>query len=368
MSQLPTVLLIDDGADDRTLIGLVLRGAFGEVAIEEATDAPALARAMVDGRFGLVITEHTLPWIRAAEVLRLVRDLRPGVPVVVLTARPLSEAATELIHLRPDAVVPKTSTGLSDLPVVLRRVLQEAADSPARAPGAEVDAIAELAYVLSHDLRQPVNQMTRYLELIEQDAGKRLGKPEQELLAHARRGARRLETLVDGVLRYASVAHSVNFGPVSLEEVLARALERLAEERAASGAELTHDPLPTIEASAPQMDQLFHNLLANAFKFRGDAPARVHVAAEANGEQWHLRMRDHGIGVDRKDAQRIFGLFQRLHTENEYPGSGIGLALCKRIVARHGGRIWVESHPGAGATFHWTLAKHPAAGAARGEE
>ena len=368
MSHLPTVLLIDDGADDRTLLGLVLRGAFGEVTIEEATDAPALARAMVASRFGLVITEHTLPWIRAGEVLRLVRDLRPGVPVVVLTARPLSEAATELIHLRPDAVVPKTSTGLSDLPAVLRRVQQESADSPSRVPGAEVDALEELAYVLSHDLRQPVNQVARYLELLEQDAGKRLGKPEQELLAHARRGALRLETLVDGVLRYASAAHGATFAPVSLEEVLERALERLAEEREASRAEVTHDPLPTIEASAPQMDQLFHNLLANAFKFRGEQAARVHVDAEANGNLWHLRMRDHGIGVDPKDAQRIFGLFQRLHTEDEILGSGIGLALCKRIVARHGGRIWVVSRPGAGATFHWTLALHPAASAARGED
>lgn len=381
MSALPTVLLVDDGAQDRQLIGLVLRGAFGEVSIEEAADAAALARALSQGRFGLVITEHQLSWTRGAEVIALIRELRPEVPVVVLTASPLAEVALKLLHLGYDALVPKTSTGYAELGAVLNRLVagsrrraleHRPSDQGTIAAGVPrpraTDESAELAYVVSHDLRQPLNQVVRYLELIEEKAGARLEKSERELLAQARRGALRLETLVDGVHRYASAGKRGALTPISLEQVLVRVLERLADERQASQAEVTHDSLPTVQASAPQMDQLFSNLLANAFKFRGAKPARVHVGAQANGDHWRLSVSDQGIGIDPKDAERIFGLFQRLHTDSEYPGSGIGLALCKRIVARHGGRLWVDSMPGAGATFYWTLPTEAAANAAGAEE
>ena len=375
MSHLPPVLLVDDRADDRELLGLVLRGAFGAVDIEEAPDAASLARAMTTARCGLVVAEHDLPWIRGADLVRLVRDLRPGVPMVILTGRPLGEVAAELIHLAPDAVVTKTSAGLADLPRVLGRLLAEAerrrnAALPGR--GAEIE---EMAYVVTHDLRQPLHQVARALDMLtagEGKAGGEGGKGEggkgaaerAELLALAQRGARRLETLLDGITAYARVDGQGGSGPVPLEPLFQRVLDRLAEDRAAAEAEVTHDPLPTVEGSAPQLEQLFQNLLGNAFKFRGKKPARVHVGAAAEDGMWHLTFRDHGIGIEPKDRDRIFGLFQRLHTEGEIPGSGIGLALCRRIVARHGGRIWVESTPGEGATFHVTLERQPDARAA----
>jgi light-regulated signal transduction histidine kinase (bacteriophytochrome) len=120
-------------------------------------------------------------------------------------------------------------------------------------------------------------------------------------------------------------------------------------------AEVTHDPLPTVQGDAKQLGLVLQNLVGNALKFHGEAPPRIHIAARRDGQHWVFAVRDNGIGIDPKHTERIFGVFQRLHTRREYPGTGIGLAICKKIIERHGGRIWVESEPGRGATFFFTL-------------
>jgi light-regulated signal transduction histidine kinase (bacteriophytochrome) len=137
-----------------------------------------------------------------------------------------------------------------------------------------------------------------------------------------------------------------------LERVLAN-LQRAIEE---SGATVTHDPLPTVMADATQLAQLFQNLIGNAIKFQSDHPPTIHVGAEqGNRSAWLFSVRDNGIGIEPEYAERVFHLFQRLHTRDKHPGTGIGLAMCKRIVERHGGQIWVESEPGQGSTFYFTL-------------
>lgn len=491
MSALPPILLIDDQEDDRELLSLVLAGAFGEVEIEEATDAARLARAISVGRFGLVLTEHQLPWIRSGDVLRLVRDLRPNCPVVIVTGQPIERVASEILHLAPDGLVPKSSTGLAGLPRVLRSALFHvrrraegaAQDQPARrlldalpagiviadpsgvvvdanpalarllgrdseeecvrrpfeslfaahaegdalvarlapggaaeridarlrradgstfwarvtawrapaadgAPGpvhalvedrsaerAAFDALAardaelarssaeldQMAYVVSHDLRQPLAQVARYLELLEAESGSRLGHEGKELVEQARQSAERLEAMVDGVLRLSRVeSRGDAFTAVDLDALLGRVLESLAGEIEASGAVVSHDPLPVVTGDESQLEQLVQNLVDNALKFHGATPPRLHVGIESLGDGIRLDFRDEGIGLDTKDADRIFVLFQRLHTEAEIPGSGIGLAVCRRIVQRHGGRIWVDSAPGRGATFHVLLPSRPA--------
>jgi chemotaxis family two-component system sensor kinase Cph1 len=137
--------------------------------------------------------------------------------------------------------------------------------------------------------------------------------------------------------------------------VLARVLTDLGVMIAERGATVTHDPLPTVMADDVQLGQLFQNLIANAVKFHGDDPPRVHVSAEPVGDEWRFSVCDKGIGIDAQYADRIFVIFQRLHAATDYPGSGIGLAICKRIVERHGGRIWMESTPGKGTTFSFTI-------------
>jgi signal transduction histidine kinase len=236
--------------------------------------------------------------------------------------------------------------------------------SQRRAPPRARAELEEMAYAVSHDLRQPLHQVIRLLELHEQEAGQRMGDDAEALLDQARECAQRLEGMVEAMLRCARIESSNEaFGPVDLDAVLTRVLERLEPERDASGAEITHGPMPTVEGDEAQLEQLLQNLLDNALKYRGGAAALVHFDAEEEADSWHLRVRDNGIGVAAKDAERIFQLFQRLHTAAEIPGSGIGLAVCRRVVARHGGRIWVESSSGKGSTFHFTLAKRPASAA-----
>jgi light-regulated signal transduction histidine kinase (bacteriophytochrome) len=144
--------------------------------------------------------------------------------------------------------------------------------------------------------------------------------------------------------------------PTDVDLVLERTLKALRRAIEEADAEVTHDRLPPVQADAAQLGQVFQNLIANAIKFRReDVPPRIHISAERQGDEWLFSVTDNGIGIDAEHADRIFQVFQRLHTEEEYPGLGVGLALCKRIVERHGGRIWAEPGPGVGTTFYFTL-------------
>jgi two-component system, chemotaxis family, sensor kinase Cph1 len=147
--------------------------------------------------------------------------------------------------------------------------------------------------------------------------------------------------------------------PTKAEVPLLVAIGSLEHAIAETGACVTHDPLPVVMADELQLAQIFQNLIGNAIKFRGEAAPQIHVSAERDGPQWRLAVRDNGIGIESSYWNRIFLIFQRLHPRQQYPGTGIGLAICKRIVERHGGRIWVESQPGAGSTFFFTLAAAP---------
>jgi light-regulated signal transduction histidine kinase (bacteriophytochrome) len=177
-----------------------------------------------------------------------------------------------------------------------------------------------------------------------------------EFIAFAVDGANRMKRLINDLLAYSRVSSRAKpTRPTSMTAVLEQALRNLVAAVEASGATVTSDPLPVVQADESQMVQLFQNLISNCVKFRGsDAPV-IHVSARPEGAQWVFSVRDNGIGIEHQSLERIFDIFQRLHSENDYPGTGIGLAVCKRIVERHGGRIWVESEPGSGSTFRFTL-------------
>jgi light-regulated signal transduction histidine kinase (bacteriophytochrome) len=165
-----------------------------------------------------------------------------------------------------------------------------------------------------------------------------------------------MEALIDGLLEYSRVGtRGAEFEAVECTQVLDAALNNLHSAIHESAAVITRDPLPSVNGDAGQLASLFQNLIGNALKFRNEAPSRIHVGAERKDTQWRLSVRDNGIGIDPQYFDRIFAVFQRLHTRSEYPGTGIGLAICKKIVERHGGRIWVESLPGEGTTFYFSL-------------
>jgi signal transduction histidine kinase len=216
--------------------------------------------------------------------------------------------------------------------------------------------LERFAYVASHDLQEPLRMVTSHLKLLEGDYKGRLDSTADEFIAHAVDGATRMQTMIKDLLAYSRVGMwGEDFEPTDCEVVFDQTLADMQVAIEESGAVVTHDPLPTVMADDLQLGQVFQNLIGNAIKFRGEEPPRVHVSAQQEGDEWVFSVRDNGIGIDPEYADCIFEIFQRLHTQEEYPGTGIGLAICKKIVERHGGRIWVESQPGKGSTFYFTI-------------
>jgi PAS domain S-box-containing protein len=217
--------------------------------------------------------------------------------------------------------------------------------------------LVQFGSVISHDLQEPLRMVSRYLALLKHRYAGRLDEDADTFIDYAVDGAARMEAMIKALLDLSRVeTRGQPFAPTDLEAVLGQTLRDLEQAVAESGVELTHAPLPTVVADETQLRQVLQNLIANAIKFRREGVTpRVHVSAERMDGAWVVSVADNGIGLDPEQADRLFQIFQRLHTEAEYPGLGIGLALCRRIVERHGGRMWVESTPGQGATFSFTL-------------
>ena len=216
--------------------------------------------------------------------------------------------------------------------------------------------LQQFAYVASHDLQEPLRMVSSYTQLIARRYKGKLDADADEFIAFAVDGANRMQRLILDLLAYSRVnTAGRQFEPTAMETVLKAALNNLTNAVKESQAIITHDPLPAVMGDDKQLAQLFQNLLSNAVKFGGAQPPRIHISAKQADGEWLCSVRDHGIGIDPQYADRIFVIFQRLHTREEYPGTGIGLAICKKIVERHGGRIWVESELGKGATFYFTM-------------
>jgi signal transduction histidine kinase len=225
------------------------------------------------------------------------------------------------------------------------------------------ERLEQFAYAASHDLQEPLRMISSYLSLVDERYGNDLDEEGKEFLEYAVEGADRMSEMVTGLLQYAPVeTRGDPFEPVDLEDVLAEVRRDLAVRIEETEADVTAGSLPTVEGDRAQLRQVFQNLVENAVEYSGDDPPRVHVDAERAGDDWLVSVADDGVGIDPEHTDAVFEVFQQLHSREEHGGTGLGLALCERIVERHGGDIWVGSEPGEGATFYLTLP--PAAGAA----
>ena len=247
--------------------------------------------------------------------------------------------------------------GLSCITDITRRVVAEEALA---AVNAELkrsnEDLERFAYVISHDLQEPLRAVTSYAQLLARSYGDKLDEKARKYIEHISSGAERMRVLINGLLELSRLSteppklREIDCGRI-LEQVLA-SLEVLRTE---TGARVTHDPMPRVMGNAVRLTQLFLNLIGNGLKYHGEQPPHVHVGARQEGQEWVFSIADNGIGIEQKYLDAIFVMFKRLHSREEYPGAGIGLAVVKKIVELHGGRIWAESEPGKGSTFFFTL-------------
>ena len=218
------------------------------------------------------------------------------------------------------------------------------------------DELEQFAYVASHDLQEPLRMVASYTQLLAQRYKGRLDSDADEFIAFAVDGCNRMQGLIQDLLSYSRAgANREELREISCENALQQALGNLRTAIEESAAKVTHDSLPALTTAETQLVQVFQNLVGNAIKYRSAEPPRVHVSATDGGNEWVFAVRDNGLGIEPQYFERIFVLFQRLHGQKEFEGTGIGLAMCKKIVDRLGGRIWVESQSKQGSTFFFAL-------------
>ena len=266
------------------------------------------------------------------------------------TARPV-EFGARLINYEGNpaaSVVIRDITERKNAEAKLRQTMQDLARSNSE--------LEQFAYVASHDLQEPLRMVTSFVQLLARRLEGKLDAEASEYMAYVVDGASRMQMLISDLLTFSRVGTRGNpFELTDCKVALDSALINLQLAIEDQDVAITNDPLPTVVADGMQLVHVFQNLISNAIKFHGEDRPRIHISAKREGNEWVFSVRDNGIGVDPQFHERIFLIFQRLHNRAEYAGTGIGLALCKRIVERHGGRIWIQSEQGKGSTFNFTI-------------
>lgn len=362
------LLLVEDSELDEQLLIRELRRQGYAPTWRRVDTAGAMAEAL--SRFGwdLVISDYTMPSFSGLEALRVLQQSGIDLPIICVSGTVGEDTAVAVMKAGANDYIMKEN--LRRLGPAIDRELRDAdvRRERRRAEQAERRMIEELrrsneelarfAHVASHDLQEPLRMVLNYTQLLAKRFKEAIPHDPDvdEFIGYAIEGAQRMHGLINDLLDLSSVnARPEQFTQVSCERTVRHAMENLRLAIAGSGAQITHDALPTVIGNETQITQLFQNLLGNAVKFRSQEPPRIRIAVERQDETALFSVIDNGIGIDPKYAEKVFVIFQRLHRREDYPGTGTGLAVCKKIVEWHGGRIWVESEPGLGSTFRFVL-------------
>jgi len=360
------VLHVEDNELDAELVAQALRKggfSFSVVVVQTETGFERQLRLQSPD---VVIADYNLPQWKGMEALDVLRREGLEIPLILVSGALGDVTAVECIKRGATDYVLKD--GLARLPEAVRRALQEKRMLGLRRQAEQdlarkVEELArsnadleQFAYIASHDLQEPLRMVATYTQLLGERYRGRLDENADKFIGYASEGALRMQTLIQDLLAFSRVGRSGDAcGRVDCDAAVEEVLQSLGPAMRASGAVVTHAALPMVWADRSQVAQIFQNLIGNAIKFRGKEALAISVQAEKAGQQWLFSVSDNGIGIAPEYREHIFVVFQRLHTRAEYAGNGIGLAICKKVVERCGGKIWVEAQADHGSIFKFTM-------------
>ncbi len=361
----PTVLIVDDSASCRALLqDLLVENGFQPVLASDGAEATRLARR---SRPDVIIVDVVLPDVSGIDLCgRWSQDpVLCDVPVLLISGEQTDgeqRAAGFRCGARGYLVKPFSDTELIAQVRLLQQVRRTHDELVRR--NRELEAsnreLQQFAYVVSHDLKEPLRTVASYCQLLQRRTRGQLDADSRQCIDFAVDGARRMRQLIDALLTYSRVGRMEPASePVDLDDLLRRVIAGLRRVVDEKNAVIHVGPLPVVSGSPYMLTQLFQNLVENALRFTEKARPEIRIFSQEHGDCCRIAVADNGIGIRPDDAERIFGVFSRLHTRDDYPGTGIGLAVCRKIAQRHGGRIWVESESGRGSTFFVVLQKCP---------
>jgi signal transduction histidine kinase len=353
------VLVVEDDPADVELVVRALRSGGFEPESDTAQTAQEFSERIHKNSYDVVLADYNLPSWNGMETVEVLRREGADVPVVLVSGSLGEHKAVECIKQGAADYVLKDH--LARLSESVRRALRERKLREEHRHSLEELArsnrdLEQFAYVASHDLQEPLRMVATYTQLLAERYQGKLDENADKYIHYALEGALRMQTLVQDLLAFSRVGrHGTEFAVTECNPVVETALKNLHNAIEESKAQITCETLPAVMADRSQLVQVFQNLIGNALKFRGASAPVIRVSAEKKRREWIFSVSDNGIGIAPEHAEIIFVIFKRLHTRAEYPGSGIGLAICQKIVERHGGRIWVESEPGKGSSFKFAL-------------
>jgi two-component system, sensor histidine kinase and response regulator len=365
-----SVLHIEDNNLDAELVAKALRKGGFSISVAVVQNEADFEREIRLHPPDVVLADYNLPQWKGMEALEVLKREALDIPLILVSGALGDVTAVECIKRGATDYVLKDS--LARLPEAIRRALQEKhllrlrrrAEEDLAKKAVELARsnadLEQFAYIASHDLQEPLRMVAAYTQLIAERYRGKLDENADKFIGYACEGALRMQTLINDLLAFSRIGRAgVKAGRVNCDAAMAEVLLNLGPAIRECGATVSYAPLPEVLADSSQMSQVFQNLIGNAIKFRGKEPPEILVQAEKAGQDWLFTVSDNGIGIAPESAENIFVAFQRLHTRTEYPGNGIGLSICKKIIERNGGKIWVESGMSKGSSFKFTLPIHP---------
>ena len=365
-------LVVEDEPADVELMLRALRQARLETSGDVAQTAEEFTDKVRKNSYDVILADYKLPNWNGMESVEVLRREGLDVPVIVVSGSLGELTAVECIKQGAADYVLKDH--LAHLPEKVRRAMQdkrlreEHKQTLAELARSNQD-LEQFAYVASHDLQEPLRMVATYTQLLAERYRGQLDAEADKYIHYAVDGALRMQTLVQDLLTFSRLGRQgTDLQSTDCNVVVEAAVKNLRTTVDESGAQVTHDPLPVVVTDGSQLLQVFQNLIANAIKFRGSDSPAIRIRASRKSGEWVFSVADNGIGIAPEHAEIIFVIFKRLHTCAEYPGSGIGLSICKKIIERQGGKIWVESRRGQGSTFKFTLPATTPPGEIRADE